>query len=476
MPVNLQPGIASPQLIQAANTRRQRGDPVPHVPAAGVHSAFDPSTTQECLAAPESLNSTDYLPYSHRYKNQPSLRYIHGITNDPQLLQNIQDQYGHLRHGVNPSHGTLRAGDTLQQLPTSELAAYLLQQNEQIYQSKTTKPIGRSYIRGFPVDPDYSHGIVSDSSESAKNLIYRDNNRDTDNKNPGTVGETNEEKENVVSYVTSNDHQQRYVDPLKADKDVTRPINRKYVATTVDVHTYRHGKVDKDDKKALNSSEGVIEALKMRDGMSDKTAIVNARAEQSKELHSKPLGRSVQHYQLPASFTVAGVRSEHDQSTASHCLNPVMTGDVQTQHHSVDTTIGRSVSAQQRLRGSMDGIAQHSSDRTYGVPSIRHDRVAPVRRSIANPMTYANEDDATKLVFPFDGVLHGVQYEDLTCKRTEEEVRSIFAATGLTYESVQDEEFQQICQQARERYGKLTVDTFRHAYNHLTLAQQQSSS
>ena len=412
-------------------------DHAPSIRSAGIYSTNDTMTTKQCIVhtndntfertnTPSSLQQLPLNSNLYR-KTQPGIRYIHGIHNTD-AIESIDIN---TVHGIQSNRSGDRASDTvLNSKQTSEINQYLQEQRERIYRS-TNKPIGRSTIHNniSYINSDDIHGITSDSSESAKTLIYKDEKID------------------------------RFIDPLKGDVDITRRINRDYINTSIDIHTYRHGKLQQHN--ALNSSHGVTDALNHTRA---DTVIGSARDQQLRYMHSKPIGSAVHTVPIDNSY-IAGSRVKFDSVGTYDCIR----GNYTAEQQQPDSSIGRSVPIANKLRPSL--IAPVDTNKTYGLPSIRTDlQTPPSRRSIASEVNYGDEHSAAQLIAPYQHSYSGVDKSDFTNECTRDYICTVYNHVGLEY-TVDDNEFNIICDTAIQLYGKLSIDSFRHAYNELNVVE-----
>merc|ERR1712176_504560 len=83
-------------------------------------------------------------------------------------------------------------------------------------------------------------------------------------------------------------------------------------------------------------------------------------------------------------------------------------------------------------RCTVPGRRNFLTQKPFGVPTVRSDKVAPHphKRSVANATNYGDDADAMSLIFPGKYQFQGIHDEDFQAKRSEEELRGILDGSG----------------------------------------------
>ena len=273
-------------------------------------------------------------------------------------------------------------------------------------------------------------------------------------------------------------------DPHHQERLVTRPMNREYnwASSGIDPLAHRFGKVSSsanaNANPAANFESGVASALNYG-ADARPTNIGSKRVEECKSASFDHLGKGRrQRGELLAgdprdpassagadSLNYTGHRSRtfgrpgaHDEWGARDCIK----GAYDARQQMPDADLGRSSSKITALAH----IPPEHEGRSFGLPSIRSDRMPPRLKSVANDINFGDESSGKGLLYPSQHAGEGVNEEDFLRQRSPAEIRSLFQTLGL---SMPDAQFQRVATLAVRRYGALSVDAFRHAWNQVRL-------
>lgn len=423
-------------------------DTIPHVPAAGkVYDAGIESTEQCLKAGLDPRNQRPATPseikrFRKSFQEQTGLSFLHtGFVN-----QNVLPP--HHRHGVVTTKGD-HVGDTMFQVPASELGNYLNEQKEASYLSNIREPLGNSYSRGHVLPQETKEeefigfGLKSNVSENAKGLIY--------------FNEPIPNKEVISSTSTRAPAPTNYHD---AERDITRQLNREYnwQKAGIDPVTYRFGKVEPLEPN------GVASSLRY----SDATMIADKRVHQVKASKDDLLGKTRELRGalrgLKDDFAFGAVAAP-DEWGAKKSIR----GEYEPHEQMPDKDLGISVRRLYKLQSVPDEVDMGGA-RVYGCPSIRGDLAKPSMRSVADPTNYGDESNARGLLYPSAYTFDGISESDFLLVRPDAEVRELFARMGQTFD---DNTFATICETARRDFGALSADSCRHAMNKLNFQERE---
>lgn len=420
-------------------------DTVPYMRAAGIQYPSDGRSTDECVqpdlqpyhqnAALEhsnnkSINSTLTDKYRPSYQTSPGIRLIHPALS-PDLNQT--NNPSKLRPSGVATRDSLRAQEVMHgndATGTDSLASFLTEHSESHYRTHIYAPVGRSYQRGHSLpNGEHAFGVHSQSSESAKSLIY--------------------ESASVMS--PTDQHQPFSNLDRTTEQQVTKPLRRGYDwdAAKVDPNQHRFGaaRPAKDTGHSLQCEE-------------KETVIVNERVLHHQIVSEAPLGhakpvRGEKLLKLIDDPSYAfGKASDSDGVTAQQCLRGSYTEEEQLP----EPDLGRS----RRKLGGTSLEHNVDRDRVFGVPSVRTDRPPPQNSSLSSKGNYGVEGTAASLLNPSPFAINGVNDEDFLVQRDPKFIRNIFARMGVSFK---DHQFQRLCDSAVKLYGSLSMDSFRHAYN-----------
>lgn len=78
---------------------------------------------------------------------------------------------------------------------------------------------------------------------------------------------------------------------------------------------------------------------------------------------------------------------------------------------------------------------RHEGDRhrVFGVPTIRLDIPAKVKKSVADHQNYGDEPEAIDLLYPSTFTELGISEKDFRELRPREDIRSLFESIGYSY-------------------------------------------
>ena len=151
-----------------------------------------------------------------------------------------------------------------------------------------------------------------------------------------------------------------------------------------------------------------------------------------------------------------GLSSDRDEWGAKQTLR----GSYSTAEQQPDADLGRT---QQRRRAVHDEEKTAADEtRSFGLPSIRHDRTPPAQKSVANAMNYGDEGSSKQLLYPPPYACFGLQDEHWLQERPSGELRALYERMGVR---MKDRQWDVICRRAVALYGALSVDSVRHAIN-----------
>jgi len=409
-----------------------------HLAAAGKVDPTRGSTSAQCIHPDlQSFNQRPGTPeemrnYRKSFQRAAGRRFI-----SPGLVEQKLPPK-HFRYGVKVSEGD-RASDCMEQVPTTALQDFYNQQQEAPYDSHIREPLGQSYSRGHVLpsatkDPNFAFGLSSNSSENSKQLIYFNDPLPDQRVAPD------------VPAMDTRFHRER---------EVTRPLNRNYnwKAAGVDPVKQRFGMVER------NADEDGV-----RNAMSHQPLDTNITSRRVSEIRNYSHDRLGQTRVLRGTLTqlgsdfVFGTANQPDEWGARKCINGGFSMAEQDPDRDLGVSI-RALDAKQRT--------PFQSDHVYGTPSIRADLPAPRLRSVADSMNYGDEHNSKGLLYPSKFAYDGVAESEFLCDRDPVEIRELYLKMGMGFT---DEKFERVCQQARQDFGGvLSANSFRHAYNKLTM-------
>ena len=455
-------------------------DTVPHIPAAGYKPPVDNNSTAACVqpeldthnltqlnatlssftlhaasdTAPNTLAAIDpHYKYRRTFQTQPGLRFIHpGLTHQPA-------HNSHIAHGITTKQ-TLTAADVLASASasaaSSPLARFIHQQKEATYASNRMAPLGASLIRGHVLPAstqaeEFRFGVSTRRSDDAKKLIYAPT--------PTPPTATAEEKTQTATTGYYGTHRQASTKALTRheERQITRPVDRQYDWSTTAPHvnpdTFTFGlppaaSETQQVKRALTfepeEKETVVMSAKVEEHDRRKARVGEVRAisdEKVRVLHED------------ASFRF-GLSSDRDEWDAKQTLR----GSYTLAEQQPDADLGK----MQRRKGHEEEKIAVDETRSFGLPSIRHDRTPPAQKSVANLMNYGDEGSSKQLLYPPPYACFGLQDEHWLQERPAAELRALYERMGV---KMKDRQWDVICRRAVALYGALSVDSVRHAIN-----------
>lgn len=473
------------------------------MPAAGIGHIGDTESAAYCVQPDLDPrrdsrlddvrgDNTDQHKWRSSFRREPGQRFIHAG------LVNVNIPPPEYRHGIRTGLGD-RAGDVFTGGPESDLAQFSIMQKESLYRSNIREPLGSGYIRGHKLpdkvqDPSFKFGVSTSESESAKNLIYHPTAaphlRSHGATDTATMNESNEEYARTLGSTTSARATSQYQTMAGTsagasgghtqERLITRPIDREYnwQKAGIDPAKHRFGKVV-NANPAGSYETGVSTVLKHQALEDAQTNIGSKRVEEMKSNTFDPLGHARrQRGHLagdptdPVSqshgerFNQTGHRSmtfgrpgAHDEWGARDCIRGVYTEAEQLP----DVDLGKS-----RFQiTTLEHVPDRHAARAFGLPSIRADRAPPKQKSVANDMNFGDESNGKGLLYPSQFAFEGINEEDFLKQRTPDQIRAVFKTLGMEFAPMQ---FQRIVDLAVARYGALSVDSFRHAWNQVRLS------
>jgi hypothetical protein len=421
--------------------RQEIGDTMRYLRPAGLGKEDHPHRDEkasECLQPDlDPRNDRPTTPaniqkYRKSYQNQPGLRfYSVGLVDQPLPPPSK-------RYGVRIPK-TDCAGDCFEQMPKSSLMGVYNDQKESIYDSHIKEPLGQSYSRNHTLpDADFAYGVSSNNSENAKQLIYFN--------------------EAIPDQRVSAEYPE--LDPtFHKERDITRQINRQYnwESAGLDPTTHRFGRIPPPETESVRS------ALTYNPNV---TKIGSRRVHEIRNFTHDRLGtqREIRGTlrQLGSDFVFGRANTPDEWGTKKTLVGAYSQAEQQP-----DKDLGVSV----RKLNPLETIP-FQKDHVYGCPSIRTDLAAPELRSVADPNNYGDEHNAKGLLYPSKFAYDGVQEEEFLRERSKEEVREVFSKLGKTFS---DSHFERIAEVAARDFNVLSVDSFRHAMNKLTLEERPRS-
>lgn len=424
-------------------------DTIPHVSAAGLVYDTGVESTEQCMKSDlDPRNQRPATPpeikrFRKSYQEQPGVSFVHtGFVN-----QNMPPP--HHRHGVKTTKGD-HVGDTMAQVPASELTHYLNEQKESFYASNVREPLGVSYQRGH-VLPDVTKGAAFDGfglkssiSENAKGLIY--------------FNEPIPNKE-----IISKSSKRAFIEPTNyhtAERDITRQLDREYnwPKTGIDPNTHRFGKVQPVDSNGVASSLTFSNATNLADNR-----VQQVKARSADHLgHTRDLRGALRG--LAPDFAFGSVNAPDEWGTKK-----LIMGEYLPEEQMPDKDLGISTRKLSKLESVPSGVDMGGA-RVYGTPSLRGDLVKPRLRSVADGCNYGDESNAKGLLYPSAYTFEGVSESDFLLVRSASEIKELFERMGQSFE---EGLFARACEAAKRDFGALSADSFRHALNKIQFEEQE---
>merc|ERR1719174_3390751 len=134
-----------------------------------------------------------------------------------------------------------------------------------------------------------------------------------------------------------------------------------------------------------------------------------------------------------------GVKSDVDVTNAGELMRGFYTGAEQAP----DVDLGKC---------KVVGRRNFHTKRPFGVPSVRHDLVAPPihKRSIASSTNFGDDHSAFNLLYPEKYGFRGVTDGDFFTRRNPSEMRTLLEGAGYKLE---DQDFQMLLDEAVQKFG-----------------------
>lgn len=384
-------------------------------------------------------------PNVHKWRKSnyavPGQRVVHpGMMDDFKGVDPTKVQFG--RMVVSSDHV-----ENVWRQPGCESEFQLAQhaQKEARYHSVQREPLGKSYSRPGHVLPErtraprFEFGKASQSSDSAKGLLY-----------PRVEADEDEFRGQYVkshgSYAPGEQRARAYnwrVDP---------------------VH-HRFG-VGVGSQVALNGlSLGVSGALR-GEGDLEPQRVTSKKVEDFKNLQDqlgkvRNLGHGERAVGHDHTYGKASIRALHEWD-ARMCIQ----GDYDEADQAPDPDLGKSFTP--GFRNTTNEL------RAFGTPSVRSDIPKYARRSVADNQNYGDDVNAQFLLYPGEFSSIGVEDDDLIQPRTKPELYEIFCAIG---HELDGETFEDLYAEAAsvDPRGEVSVHTLRNAMNARFMAADKAA-
>lgn len=395
---------------------------------AGLVRAAQSENTKTCLTFEDRPSTPEKIAkYRKSYFAEPGKRIVHsGMIDDLKKVDPYQ------KFGVNLVQSD-HVQDVTPQFRPSDHTLLTLEKKEAVYASTKREPLGKGYVRGHVLpktclDSKFAFGKMEAESASAKGLIY-----------PMVKEDMEKYKEMYQkSHGTSDPGVQK---------------NRMYDWNTIDPNLHKFGVKHKAGVK-----QGVAKCLNPQmDPEYRSSTIAPKQVEDRKDTNdqigkSKHLGHGRTH--LPDDFTF-GVGGSTNEYGAQRCIQ----GEYSEQEQQPDDDLGKAVT-----RGWRNVT---SDQRAFGVPSVRGDIAAPMRRSVADNQNYGDDVNAEFLLYPDQFAGNGISDESFTQPKDYEELVTMFKGIGYDFS---DEVFRNIDQRARNQtqytaLGDVSIEEFRNVLN-----------
>lgn len=440
---------------------RHISDPMPGLPVAGQAFVADDECVAQCLTADtDPRNERPGTPphlrkYRQSYREAPGQKFIHLGLHEVPLPPSSY------RYGSRTAKGE-RVGDCLVQETESELGRFLKSQQESIYLSHRTEPLGQPMARGHKVpvasqQEDFRFGKTSTvNAESAKQIIYgRRQGQPKDSGSPGSTQSLDPAWKSMAGSgdpVQSADPRTRQIAGFSAERDISMQLNRGYDWSSpgLDPYSHRFGKV--------GSSEAGCVSDCLKQITPESTLVSSVRVADFRTATGDVVGKgkakrdNIAH--LPEDYTYGKAPVKLDEAESKRVISGTYTA-VQQQP---DKDLGVSV----RKLVSKPAVPPEALSRAFGVPSIRDDRPKPRFRSIANAQNFGDEVDCKGLLNPHRFASDGLPPDAFTQSRSPDELRQIFARAGT---ALTDEQFRAVSEEAIKRFGRLSIDAMRAILN-----------
>ncbi|KAL7679935.1 hypothetical protein Plhal304r1_c072g0160951 [Plasmopara halstedii] len=410
-------------------------------PSAGYAPPLQPETTARCLTFPQHPRTPEHVGrFRKSYFSEPGTRVIHrGLVKDSQQIKPMT-KFGIITTGSD------HVPETLVNESTTEYQRIVLTKLEANYASHKREPLGKSYSRGHNLpahfrEPDFAFGMSGTICESAKELLY-----------PSTAATLlNNQKEEALykrshGSVAPGEQKNRNYQWEKAKID---PANHRFGVKSIDSCAEEMAFVLNSDMNKSNVSP----------------AVVPAHLEDRRMLYDhlgKPRHLGVANTDKLSNNHAFGINTQKSDS-AWQCIQ----GEYSLKEQQSDSDLGRAVNY---------GWKNATADtRLFGIPTIRSDISAPVRRSIADGQNYGDDVSAQALLYPQEFASRGVINADFAAPRNEKYLRKLFEKIG---HKLPDETFELILKQAFQNtqftsLGQASVADFRDALNDFLEAKER---
>ncbi|KAG2768699.1 hypothetical protein JG687_00011572 [Phytophthora cactorum] len=412
-------------------------------PPAGLVPPPQRDTTARCLTFPQRPRTPEEVGrFRKSYFSEPGSRIAHhGLINDLKQVDPMT-KFGVVTTGSEHVPEMLISG------PATEYQRINLGKLESNYVSHKREPLGKSYSRGHKLPAhmqkfEFAFGMRGAFCESAKELLY-----------PSTS----------ARLLNSQEDEERY----KRSHGSVAPGERKnrnyrWDAAKIDPAKHRFG------VKPIDSSNGQVGgevAVVLNPEMNESfvpPAVAPQHLEDRRTLYDhlgKPRHLGAAETDNLSNNHVFGVVTQ-DSDSAWLCIQ----GEYSPEEQQPDTDLGRAVN-----HGWRNATADN---RLFGIPTIRSDIPAPVRRSIADGQNYGDDVSAHALLYPEEFASSGVANAEFVEPRDQKYLRGLFQKIG---HGVLGEDFELIWKQATQsvRYtplGLASIADYRDALNDFLEAQ-----
>ena len=322
---------------------------------------------------------------------------------------------------------------------TSKLTDYMRDKKEDGYARNKREPLGTAPIMlakppAFTEAPDFKFGVKSEDPQSLAEVMMPDGKFHAHRKTASTREE---------------------------EVEVTRPACRNYNWEGAGIDPVHHSFGKSVKQPGVGGMSGVQLAFAEGNATATQTSIGLKRVEDLKTSKRDVVGRN-KHFALQEAAFQSGISFGASKVQADEFgVKEAIGGFYSKEEQMPDPKLGKVIVRRgMELPDSLD-----LAKTVFGQPSIRTDKKPPALRSVADNINYGDEQASGQVLFPPKFAFEGISPSDFTRERERDEVRSIFAAIGMT---ATDAEFVKICAQAT-RHGVLCYNSYREAYNKLKL-------
>lgn len=311
---------------------------------------------------------------------------------------------------------------------------------ERIYESNKKEPLGKPYIRGYPLKMlAVGFGNPSGEPEDCKKVVF-----------PVDMP-MSESEETIAQYKRSHNH-------FEPGEQVARKYNMP--EETLDPF-FKFGVAAQHGAANGSNMKLALNVMAEDDGQYKQTKLVQKVCEDYRNVVHPRFATKV-HYMQGANGPpmdpnwAYGIKSISSDCTARSCILGYYALDEQLP----DQDLGRCTKPGRR------NVTSHP--RAFGIPSVRTDLAAPPeRRSVADLTNYGDECGAAALLNPqrFDN--KGVPDREFLLRRPKEELRELVEAGGKSMEEGAVE-FDDIYEQAKDLFDDgidlVSLDAFLYIY------------